>query len=75
MKEIKWKRNGLAILAMMLCAVLAAGMTACGGSASSSSSAASSAGGKTFVYGTTGYGVQMEDNGLNPHQGYFGWSC
>ena len=75
MRGIKWKRNGLAILAMMLCAVLAAGMAACGGSASSSSSASSSASGKTFVYGTTGYGVQMEDNGLNPHQGYFGWSC
>ena len=82
MKGIKWKRNGLAILAVMLCAVLAVGMTACGGSksssdASGSASAGASAatGGKTFVYGTTGYGVQMEDNGLNPHEGYFGWSC
>ena len=88
MKGIKWKRNGLAILAVMLCAVLAAGMAACGGSgsgsvtsgsaggsASDSASASSAAGGKTFVYGTTGYGVSMEDNGLNPHEGYFGWSC
>ena len=88
MKGIKWKRNGLAILAVMLCAVLAAGMAACGGSGSSSAAsgsgsgsasgsatASSAAGGKTFVYGTTGYGVSMEDNGLDPHNGYFGWSC
>ena len=78
MKGIKWKRNGLAILAVMLCAVLAVGMAACGGSsgsASSGSKAASASGGKTFVYGTTGYGASMEDNGLDPHNGYFGWSC
>ena len=84
MKGTKWKRNGLAILAMMLCAVLAAGMAACGGSSSTSAasgsqsasaSASAYAGGKTFVYGTTGYGVSMEDNGLDPHNGYFGWSC
>lgn len=30
--------------------------------------------GKTFVYGTTGYGVQMGDEGLNPHNSYSGWS-
>ena len=77
MKGMKWKRNGLAILAVMLAAVLAAGVVGCGGSGSSSASgsASGSAGQKTFVYGTTGYGVQMEDNGLNPHEGYFGWSA
>ena len=29
---------------------------------------------KTFVYGTTGYGVEMGDEGLNPHSNYSGWS-
>ena len=85
MKGIKWKRNGLAILAVMLVAVLAVALAGCGGSQSSSASGSSAAGSaasasksaaeKTFVYGTTGYGVQMEDNGLNPHDGYFGWSA
>ena len=89
MKNIKWKRNGLAILAVMLCTTLAVVLAGCGGSGSASSasssgsastsgsaaSASATAGGKTFVYGTTGYGVQMEDNGLNPHEGYFGWSA
>lgn len=32
-------------------------------------------GGKTFVYGTTGYGVEMGDEGLNPHNNYSGWSA
>ena len=81
MKGIKWKRNGLAILAVMLVAVLTVALAGCGGSQSSSASGSSaasaskSAAEKTFVYGTTGYGVQMEDNGLNPHEGYFGWSA
>lgn len=30
---------------------------------------------KEFVYGTTGYGVEMGDEGLNPHSNYSGWSC
>lgn len=30
---------------------------------------------KTFVYGTTGYGVEMGDEGLNPHSNYSGWSA
>ena len=88
MKGIMWKKNGLAILAVMLTAVLAVALVGCGGSSSSSSSASASGsdsaasasasaatGEKTFIYGTTGYGVQMEDNGLNPHTGYYGWSC
>lgn len=29
----------------------------------------------TFIYATTGYGVQMEDAGLNPRDAYCGWSC
>ena len=31
--------------------------------------------GTTFVYGTTGYSEEMGDAGLNPHDGYSGWSC
>lgn len=30
---------------------------------------------KTFVYGTTGYGEEMGDAGLNPHENYSGWSA
>lgn len=30
---------------------------------------------KVFVYGTTGYGVEMGDEGLNPHVNYSGWSA
>ncbi len=30
---------------------------------------------KRFVYGTTGYGVEMGDAGLNPHDNYSGWSA
>lgn len=83
MKNIKWKRNGLAILAVMMATVIGLSLAACGGSQSqsqsqsqaSTSASGTSSGEKTFVYGTTGYGVQMEDNGLNPHEGYFGWSA
>ena len=79
MRGAKRKRSVLTILTAALCAVLVAGLVACGGSGASSSVAsdagAAPAGAKTFIYGTTGYGVQMEDNGLNPHEGYFGWSC
>ena len=28
-----------------------------------------------FAYGTTGYGPEMDDAGLNPHSNYSGWSC
>lgn len=38
-------------------------------------SATSSEKGKTFVYGTTGYGREMGDAGLNPHDNYSGWSA
>lgn len=30
---------------------------------------------KRLVYGTTGYGVEMDDAGLNPHEAYSGWSA
>lgn len=42
---------------------------------SSSAKPQSKAGEKKFVYGTTGYGVDMGDEGLNPHKNYSGWSC
>ena len=29
---------------------------------------------KTVVYATTGYGREMGDAGLNPHENYSGWS-
>ena len=32
-------------------------------------------GGKSFVYGTTGYSEEMGDAGLNPHDNYSGWSA
>lgn len=31
--------------------------------------------GKTFIYATTGYGREMGDAGLNPHDNYSGWSA
>ena len=79
MKNIKWKRNGLGLLAVMLATALALALAGCGGGQQASSSAASddsaASGEKTFVYGTTGYGVQMDDAGLNPHSAYSGWSA
>lgn len=30
---------------------------------------------KVFHYGTTAYGVEMGNTGLNPHEDYSGWSC
>ena len=77
MKNIKWKRNGLGLLAVMLATALALALAGCGGGqqASSSGGGDTATGEKTFVYGTTGYGVQMDDTGLNPHSAYSGWSA
>lgn len=46
-----------------------------GAAVSATASSAAMAEGKTFVYGTTGYGVEMGDEGLNPHSNYSGWSA
>ena len=68
-KNIMAKKNGLGLLAVMLAgmAVLALTLSGCGSQSSKE--------GKTFVYGTTGYGVEMDDAGLNPHENYSGWSA
>lgn len=31
--------------------------------------------GKVFRYGTTAYGIAMENAGMNPHESYQGWSA
>lgn len=43
--------------------------------AATTTSSSSSGEKKVFTYGTTGYGVDMLDNGTNPHDGYMGWSA
>ena len=48
-------------------ALFALCLTGCGGDTKEE--------GTTFVYGTTGYGVEMNDAGLNPHEDYSGWSA
>lgn len=49
----------------IICAALM--ICGCGGEKTSSNE-------KTFVYGTTAYGVAMENVGTNPHESYSGWS-
>lgn len=58
------------MLTLLLTGVLVAGMLTGCGSATSGKSAAE----KVFNYGTTAYGVAMGNAGLNPHEGYSGWS-
>ena len=53
------------IAAILTGAMLAAGMT----------TNVWADGGKSFVYGTTGYSEEMGDAGLNPHDNYSGWSA
>ncbi len=65
MKSKRWA-------AVLLAAVTALGLTACGGESVSDNQ---TAGEKVFVYGTTGYGVEMGDEGLDPHSNYSGWSA
>ena len=51
-------------------------LAGCGSSGSGSGAGSSDADGATaFTFGTTGYGVEMDDAGLNPHDTYSGWSC
>lgn len=69
------------ILAVLLAAALTAGALAgCGGSGDSGNGSGADSGGsasgeeKVFNYGTTAYGVEMGNTGLNPHENYSGWS-
>lgn len=74
MKAIMKTKNGLSKLAVMMAGMIVLIATifilvGCGSNQSSQDE------GKTFVYGTTGYGVEMDDAGLNPHEAYSGWSA
>ena len=40
-----------------------------------SDSETADSGEKVFRYGTTAYGVEMGNTGLNPHSDYSGWSA
>ncbi len=80
MKSITKKRNGLCLLAVILaCMAMFALALACAGCSGGDTSAGASSnngpGNKELIYGTTGYGVEMDDAGLNPHQNYSGWSA
>lgn len=58
------------ILAVLLATTLVGGMlTGCAGSTSTKSAEE-----KVFNYGTMAYGAAMGNVGLNPHDGYSGWS-
>lgn len=81
-RRTRWPRQTqkarlLTLVALTLCAfMLAASLAGCAPSDSSDlAKGTSDEEGKTLVYGTTGYGVQMDDAGLNPHENYSGWSA
>lgn len=77
MKSIKWKRNGFALMAVAFALMVVVAVVGCGSSqqAGQGGNAGAASGEKRFVYGTTGYGSQMDDAGLNPHSAYSGWSA
>lgn len=64
------KRNIALLLAICM---LACALAGCGNQADGKDAANGSE--KVFTYGTTGYGVEMGDAGLNPHENYSGWSA
>lgn len=60
------------------CTLLPVGCSSSGsdsGSSEDDEEESSASGEKSFVYGTTGYGVEMDDEGMDPHSAYSGWSC
>lgn len=57
------KRIPLCTLLLIFSALL----SACGGNAGKAPA-------DTFIYGTTAYGVSMQNAGLHPHRSYMGWS-
>lgn len=63
-------RRGVAGIAVMLCAVLAAGaLSGCSSKPNSKSAPG------TMVYGTTStWSTENEDHGFNPHTSYWGWT-
>lgn len=74
MEQAVKRRRGVvaaALAGLALCAGLLAGCATSGTDAASQGGAE----GKSFVYATTGYGVEMDDAGLNPHSAHSGWSC
>lgn len=61
--------------AIILCAALtAAALTGCGGGNVNNTAVAGDSEKKIFNYGTTAYGPEMGNAGLNPHENYSGWS-
>lgn len=58
--------TGKKLLALLFVAMCIAG---CGGSKNATTNRR-----KVFTYGTIAYGPQHNDVGLNPHEGYSGWS-
>lgn len=61
------------VLCLLLAALMLSGtLTGCGGSEETAQETASEE--KVFRYGTTAYGVEMGNTGLNPHTDYSGWS-
>ena len=62
MMKLSLLGSGLLLTALLL--------NGCGPSA-----APDKAGESVFRYGTTAYGVAMENAGMDPHESYKGWSC
>ena len=60
-----------AAVSALVCALL----TGCGGAKPAAEQVSSPGKEKVFVYGTTAYGPEMSDAGLNPHDSYSGWSA
>jgi peptide/nickel transport system substrate-binding protein len=50
-------------------------LTGCGGTKPAQPAGTAQGKEKVFVYGTTAYGPEMSDAGLNPHDSYSGWSA
>lgn len=55
--------------------LVAAGLAGAGAAGLLGAAEPARAEGSSFAYGTTGYGPEMDDAGLNPHSAYSGWSA
>lgn len=70
------RRKAAAVL--LITAVITGSLAGCGNTAGGStaeSEGSSEREEKVFNYGTTAYGVEMGNTGLNPHSDYSGWSA